>query len=142
MRGGRKVLCPFCRVKGHKTKNLQQCRFSTKTTSRYYLSDNVHVLKGRNLISVLGEGEFYGFYVHRRWGANFGDLNLPHLKYSCTHFSLNHTTGNPGSDVVPFDPSPNTPPPVIEDSNLVVRELLEEIEIECAKQSLDPRYNR
>jgi hypothetical protein len=74
-------------------------------------------------------------------GRQFGDLNLRHLKYSGTHFSLNRTTGNPGSNVVPFDPSQNTPPPVIEDSNLVVRELLEEIEIEYAKQSLDPKYN-
>jgi hypothetical protein len=93
------------------------------------------------LISVVGEDEFFVFYVHRRWGANFGDLNLPHLKYSGTHFSLNRTTGIPGSNVVPFEPSPNTPPPVIEDSKLVVRELLEEIEIECARQSLDPTYN-
>jgi hypothetical protein len=91
-------------------------------------------------VSVLGEGEFYGFYVHRRWGANFEDLNLPHLKCSGTHFSLNRTTGNSGSNVVAFDPSPNTPPPFIQDSNLVVRELLEEIEIECARQSLDHRY--
>jgi hypothetical protein len=64
--------CPFCRVKGHKTKNSQQCRFSIKPTSRYYSSDNVHVPERRNLISVLGEGEFYDFYVHRLWGTNFG----------------------------------------------------------------------
>jgi hypothetical protein len=75
-------------------------------------------------------------------GYQFWGLNLPHLKCSGTHFSLNPTTGNPGSNVVAFDPTPHTPPPFIQDSNLVVRELLEEIEIECARQSLDPRYNK
>jgi hypothetical protein len=35
-----------------------------------------------------------------------------------------------------------TPPPTMQDSNLVVRELLEELETECARQSLDPRYKK
>jgi hypothetical protein len=30
----------------------------------------------------------------------------------------------------------------IQDSNLVIRELLEELETECARQSLDPRYTK
>jgi hypothetical protein len=72
-------------------------------------------------------------------GRLFWDLNLPHPECSGTHFSLNRTTGNYGSNVVAFGSTLNTPPPVIQDSNLVVRELLEEIEIECARQSLDPR---
>jgi hypothetical protein len=76
-------------------------------------------------------------------GRQFWDLNLLHFKCSGTHFSLNRTTGNPGSNVVAFGSTPNTPPPFIQDSNLVVQELLEEIEIECARQeSLDPRYNK
>jgi hypothetical protein len=75
-------------------------------------------------------------------GRQFWDLNLPHPKCSRTHSSLNRMTGNSGSNVVTFGSTPNTPPPVIQDSNLVVRELLEEIEIECARQSLDPRYNK
>jgi hypothetical protein len=72
MRGGRKDRCPFCRVKGHKTKNSQQCRFSTKPTSRYYSLDNVNVPEGGNMISGPDEGEFCGFYVDQRWGAYFG----------------------------------------------------------------------
>jgi hypothetical protein len=135
------VLCPYCGVGGHKTKRSKQCRYSVVPTSTYYSPENVIIRGGRNVIPVVGEGEFFVFYVHRRWGANFGDLNLPRLKYSGTHLSLNRTTGNPGSNVVPFDPSQNTPPPVIQDSNLVVRELLEDLEIECARQSLDPIYN-
>jgi hypothetical protein len=44
--------CPFCGLKGHKTKNSVRCLYSTKPTSKYYSSDN---RAGEGFISGKGE---------------------------------------------------------------------------------------
>jgi hypothetical protein len=55
--GGEGVLasdgCPFCGLKGHKTKNSVRCLYSTKPTSKYYSSDN-----RAGGVFISGEGDF------------------------------------------------------------------------------------
>jgi hypothetical protein len=58
---------------------------------------------------------------------------LPRLKIPSTYFSFNSTGGESCTKFRRKPINGEHPPPAIEDSNLIVRGLLQEMEIECAK---------